>query len=342
MQEKINWFLLQLKALTKGAGIYVSIVCLAGLLILINLIAVPDGKNMRAGVLSLHSLMGDKVIDNLGQKESVFEFIGYESRDELVADVKSGQIECAFVFDEKFDRNFAGGRLKKSVEYLCSPDTTKGEVVCETVYTAIFKEYSEVILQDGDYKLYGDEPDEGRDERIEMLYEKNKQFYEGDSLFSTNFVRVKTATMEEEKKTDILRGMAAFMVFLFMYLSYGKRWSGNDNYRLVLNAKNRLTYDITGGLAVGFVLVFACLIILAGMGKLDGAMDVVNMIAMAIYSAIWISIVCAFMKTKEAFYANMIAISLFFVILSPIFVDLADYLPAIKYIRILIPINLFL
>ena len=101
----------------------------------------PQSDNVTVGIVETDGAHGKEVLQHLTQRESLFSFVMYDSKEALQEDVIAGKLECGFYFSNNFEKKFEHEKLKNSVSYLCTPLTTKGEVARETFYAALFEVY---------------------------------------------------------------------------------------------------------------------------------------------------------------------------------------------------------
>ena len=189
MQEKIIWFWMQLKTCLISPGFYLQHICMVAVVLLAGSISIPDGKNVNSGIYAPAGGYAPEIIENIQASESVFTFHIYDSREKLDSDVAAGRIECGFVFDEYFDEKFESGNIRKAIEYLCSPNTTKGAVIQESVYAAFLRSYSRIILKLADEQVF-DNSDEAR---LQEMLEQNDEYIDSSYLFDTNLIKVDCA-----------------------------------------------------------------------------------------------------------------------------------------------------
>ena len=126
---------------------------------------------------------GEKIVDKLDTKDRIFNVKIYEDVDELKSDILSGKTECGFIFADDFDEMVEKRKLKKTVTYISSIYTTKGEIAKETVYGAFLDNYSEYILEDEYEKIFGEKNDEVMSELLEL----NALYKESSSIFTVDF-----------------------------------------------------------------------------------------------------------------------------------------------------------
>ena len=127
-----NWYFLQLKAWLKRGT---SLLLLASMFFVVwfaGQISMPQSDNVTVGIVETDGTHGKEVLEHLTQRESLFSFVMYDSKEALQEDVIAGKLECGFYFSNNFEKKFEHEKLKNSVSYLCTPLTTKGEVARET------------------------------------------------------------------------------------------------------------------------------------------------------------------------------------------------------------------
>ena len=348
MQEKIIWFWMQLKTCLISPGFYLQHICMVAVVLLAGSISIPDGKNVNAGIYAPAGGYAPEIIENIQASESVFTFHIYDSREKLDSDVAAGRIECGFVFDEYFDEKFESGNIRKAIEYLCSPNTTKGAVIQESVYAAFLRSYSRIILKLADEQVF-DNSDEAR---LQEMLEQNDEYIDSSYLFDTNLIKVDCAEYDagddESEVTahdDSVKGIAGLMIFLIMYMYAGKNLTRRGNIKAALKRSDAVWFDFLGITASGIISVFIMLVIMCfvsrhSTGIWGVAVLSAKPVGFILYSALWITCVTRLMKNRMSYYAGIIVIMVFFLMLCPVFVDLSQYLPAIRYIRILVPLSL--
>ena len=320
----------------------VAVVLLAGS------ISIPDGKNLNAGIYAPAGGYAPEIIENIQASESVFTFHIYDSREKLDSDVAAGRIECGFVFDEYFDEKFESGNIRKAIEYLCSPNTTKGAVIQESVYAAFLRSYSRIILEQADGQVF-DNSDEAR---LEKMLEQNEEYIDSSYLFDTNLIKVDCRDYDDEDdeteaaaNDNSVKGIAGLMIFMMMYMYAGKNLTRRGNIKAALKRSDAVWFDFLGITASGIIPVFIMLVIMCfvsrhSTGIWGVAVLSAKPVGFILYSALWITCVTRLMKNRMSYYAGVIVIMVFFLMLCPVFVDLSQYLPAIRYIRILVPLSL--
>ena len=148
-----------------------------------------------------------------GKTILVFSYIGYisqeipvgnqktlnvtmkEDTEELEQAVEAGELECGFVFDKEFAKQYEEGSFTDSITYVYTPFTTKGMAVRETVYGTVLELYGEKLLQQNQETIVG----QSSEEISAMLADRYEYYLNSDAIFHTEVIYVETdAGMESD------------------------------------------------------------------------------------------------------------------------------------------------
>ena len=149
------YYKLQLKLWLKHRICWLQILFLVLLLLVIGGIHIPDTKNSSIGLVGVTSGITQTIADRLMQKRDVYQFTTYEGTEELEQAVEAGELECGFVFDKEFAKQYEEGSFTDSITYVYTPFTTKGMAVRETVYGTVLELYGEKLLQQNQETIVG-------------------------------------------------------------------------------------------------------------------------------------------------------------------------------------------
>ena len=193
------YYKLQLKLWLKHRICWLQILFLVLLLLVIGGIHVPDAKNSRIGLTGVTSGITQTVADRLLQKSDVYQFTTYEDTEQLEEAVRSGELECGFVFAEDFEKQYEKGSFEDSITYVYTPFTTKGMAVKETVYGTVLELYGEKLLQQNQETIVG----QSSEEASTMLAERYEYYLNSDAIFHTEVIYVETDAGMESCNTPI-------------------------------------------------------------------------------------------------------------------------------------------
>lgn len=191
------YYKLQLKLWLKYRICWLQILFLVLLLLVIGGIHIPDTKNSSIGLASVTSGITQTIADRLMQKRDVYQFTTYEGAEELEQAVEAGELECGFVFDKEFAKQYEEGSFTDSITYVYTPFTTKGMAVRETVYGTVLELYGEKLLQQNQETIVG----QSSEEISAMLADRYEYYLNSDAIFHTEAIYVETdAGMESDLK----------------------------------------------------------------------------------------------------------------------------------------------
>ena len=182
------YYKLQLKLWLKHRICWLQILFLVLLLLVIGGIHIPDTKNSSIGLAGVTSGITQTIADRLMQKSDVYEFVAYETSEELEQAVEAGELECGFVFDKEFAKQYEEGSFTDSITYVYTPFTTKGMAVRETIYGTVLELYGEKLLQQNQETIVG----QSSEEISAMLAERYEYYLNSDAIFHTEVIHVET------------------------------------------------------------------------------------------------------------------------------------------------------
>lgn len=175
--------LLRIKAVMKRPSTWAILISVMLLALVLNSISLPEGENVKVGIVTKESRMAQKIFRDL---ESTYSFIIYEDEEAMEKDVSTGKLECGFVFDEDFDHNVEKGRTKNQIDLVVSNYSTRASAVMETVYAAFLENYSEVLLRE-DFEKNFEGAVSDNEEALEYMLKQNRFYLEGNGIFTIDF-----------------------------------------------------------------------------------------------------------------------------------------------------------
>lgn len=286
------YYKLQLKLWLKYRICWLQILFLVLLLLVIGGIHIPDTKNSSIGLAGVTSGITQTIADRLMQKRDVYQFTTYEGAEELEQAVEAGELECGFVFDKEFAKQYEEGSFTDSITYVYTPFTTKGMAVRETVYGTVLELYGEKLLQQNQETIVG----QSSEEISAMLADRYEYYLNSDAIFHTEVIYVETdAGMESDLRRaepgsdgqngdadwpengkpnhnqnrnqnriagqpadmeKLIRGVISCMIFLTVYLSGAScKEEKNQHFLSILEKGKRRSYECAGMLAAATPMI---------------------------------------------------------------------------------------
>lgn len=246
-----------------------------------------------------------------------------------------------FISPTILEKKFEHEKLKNSVSYLCTPLTTKGEVARETFYAALFEVYGAQMLSARTEQLFGDDANVARD----VLLANYEKYLKGNEVFQVNVEQTEAVeTTEKEKQVFPLHGLVALFLFLIIYVEYGRRFdAGSGKPYLALPAPLGEGFQMMGLLAAGTVPAVAGLVLLLCSGESRGLLrEISAMILLLAACIVWIWIVGKWIQNLTSFTSHMFLLVLINLVFCPVLVDIAAFIPALKFVRYLCPVGIYL
>lgn len=401
------YYKLQLKLWLKHRICWLQILFLVLLLLVIGGIHIPDTKNSSIGLVGVTSGITQTIADRLMQKRDVYQFTTYEGTEELEQAVEAGELECGFVFDKEFAKQYEEGSFTDSITYVYTPFTTKGMAVRETVYGTVLELYGEKLLQQNQETIVG----QSSEEISAMLADRYEYYLNSDAIFHTEVIYVETdAGMESDLRKaepgsdgqngdadwpeigkpnhnqnsnqnsnqnrnhnriagqpadmeNLIRGVISCMIFLTVYLSGAScKEEKNQHFLSILEKGKRRSYECAGMLAAATPMILvgtglSCLTILqsemldaasgAGFVTATGigmviVTEILQMLLLIVVSILFTACTMCIWKKDMGMLSALPVLILLQIIICPVIIDMAVYVPAVKYIRYLCPIAYYL
>lgn len=336
-----HWYFLQLKAWLKRGTSLLLLVSMLFVVWFSGQISMPQSDNVTVGIVETDGAHGKEVLEHLTQRESLFSFVMYDSKEALQEDVIAGKLECGFYFSNNFEKKFEHEKLKNSVSYLCTPLTTKGEVARETFYAALFEVYGAQMLSARTEQLFGDDAKAACD----VLLANNEKYLKGNEVFQVDVEQTEAVeTTEKEKQVFPLHGLVALFLFLNLFVEYGRRFeAGSGKPYLALPAPFGEEFQMLGLLAAGTVPALTGVVLLFCSGEGCGLLrEISAMLLLLAVCIVWIWIVGKWIQNLTGFTSCIFLLVLINLLFCPVFVDIAAFIPALKFVRYLCPVGIYL
>lgn len=341
MQKILIWYQLFLKRYAKKRSTWIQLAVLALLAGSMFAIHLPDGTNMTAGLCTSGSLAGGQILAQLKNSQSAFSFVEYESEEQLETAVKNGTVECGFWVEPDLEERMSDGKLDGSIHYICTPMTSKGEVMKETFYAAFFKVYSDELLKSKEEPFFGEKSKTCEQEWLEQNHKRQ----EDGSVFQVQYLTVES---ENQKHTDTnvypVQGTIAILVLLTLFLGRGRRLeAGGMAVENALPKTERIRYECTDILASGTYSMIAGLLLVIVSPRSHGVwQEITAMLVFAVFAVIWVWLLGKTVHHVEGLISGAFCILVINVLICPVYFDLSNYIPAVKYIKYISSVGLYL
>lgn len=344
MKKYINWYMLWLKLYSKRASTWVQLLGMLFLLLILSAVRLPDKENLKVGISGAQGEYGRRILEGLLTDESLFDFYQYGDEEALKRDILSGKLECGFLFHQDFEEKVEKGEYRRTITYMANPLSVKGKVVKETVYAQFFAVYSEEILKQKEGDIFSKEDEE----RTRKLIRLKQEYADSGAVFQLEILQEKIQEkMEKESlspKVYPLRGITGLLIFLLMLLSQGRKFIPRQ-YRVdkALNPTERFFFGGLQKLAAGTLPALAGWVMLLFLGESRGILREGGMLLLLLVSgSIWIMVMEKGWKKETSFVAATLVITLACLLICPIWIDVAEMIPSMNYLRLLFPVGIYL
>lgn len=342
MEKFITWYGLLLKTWIKRKSSWLQ---LAGMVLVVLLIAgihIPDTNNTVIGLCNRDGAFAEDVIKKLQDGESVFQFVVYEDEERMQEAVIRGELESGFVFKKGLAKSLEQGKRKNLITFIITPLTTKGAVAKETVFAAFLERYSQEILLEQEEQVFGKESDE----ISKALLEKNQEYLNSDELFRIDFeeVAANSSEVEEGAETFPVRGMLVLLIFVMILIEHGKKFEQKDcAVEKALTGSEKVYFEFLRYLSAATIPAFAGIVLLAGTGS--GTLFLKEVLAMMLFVVIlgvWMVLVGKLFRNGTTYASWIMTLVIGNLLLCPVFVNAAEYVPALGYLNCIFPMGIYL
>lgn len=339
MSKILVWYVLLLKMYIKKRSTWIQV---CGMILLVGMVLslhVPDAENRKAGFLVSKDAAAELLLKYL-QEESEFTFVTYDSLEQLETDVKNGSIECGFWIEKHLEERLSQGNWKGCIHYISTPFTVKGEVMKESVYAAFFRVYSDKLLESRETLFFEDSSEK---RRIRWLT-RSHELWEEKQVFQAEYREVPTAYEKKVYRVYPLQGMVGLYLLLVLLLSQGKRFEPSGRaVEKAMTESERFWYTCDEILAAGTVSVLSGLLLVLCSPVSRGVLQEITAMALfLVWALLWVQMLGRLLRSMEGLMSVLLCVIAVNLLICPVFIDLSQYVPAIRYIKCISPLGLYL
>lgn len=338
MQKTLKRFCILLKNNLLSKTFYITVI-----LMFIGCISIKEYQNninnapKVCGIYEKDSnTFNDKLSDVLTCKN---EFLHYDNYDSLVKDIKCEKICCGFVLQgniEDFNPKTYEGY---SVNYISTNRLKEAEAFKEMFFDCFLNEYNNILIT-----YFSREIIENSSEEIENnIIDLKEQYMNSERLFSVSLKYIDSDNEEHLPLVYPIKGVIATCIFLaalFTGLSFY-----SDETKVILNT---FVYSERTGAKVLYLLSFILPIAVFGLvfqlifDRGNAWENIIRLIVLIIYSVLWTMFVQYIFKKSKTYSALIFTIIPLIFLMCPIIINAETYIPALKYIKYIIPVSVYL
>lgn len=281
--------------------------------------------------------------DSLTSHNGIIKFLSYDSVYELENDVRSGTLECAYIFSDDFYKSITDGSNRKVIELIESPENAISILSNVVILATVMENMAEhMLIKDVDSRNFFAGITEAD---LESLRDTYKLYASNGSTFSFDYNALydeytgssKTININDYLVTPV-KGIVAIFVFIIA-LTGGISWYKDKAGATYAN----IPLTKLPAMKLLVITIPVCMAAIAGYISLlmAGICDnpLRELYVMAVYSMICIAFTYILTTIiNENFFSALIPVFILgSVICCPIFFNLANIIPAMKVLQ-----NIFL
>lgn len=267
------------------------------------------------------------VVDDLKSQKSDYSFVVAKSEDDIFNDVKHAKAQCGYILEENQVELALSGTVDKNVILVERMGSAKTDIVNELFYGAYFKEYAKF------YSHSFFEEETGPD-----VYQHFNKIYDiGMQKMMDNFSVEKVTVDKPVSSEDYVRNILAVIVCLWGFAGVSKFISDKNNGILIpVPTNKRFIFRV-----LYFEVEFEMLapIMLAGIWLQKCHKGFIYETAAIIIYMLAITIMCVIssyiFRRRLTVLCILPIITIVYVIVCPVFFNLANYFPIINVLRYL-------
>ena len=339
MKKSLTWCRILGKRQLKRPSIIVVLLCMVILAFSLRLMS----KDVTASILVGYVSNDTAIQESLNNHNGIISFKEYTSADSLKESVSAGSIQCGYIFNDDFSDRLLNGETKNLVELIDTPENIISMLSNLVVLATVMDTMSmEILVED----VLNQEAFIGiTDEDIASLKNYYQLYSSNGSTFSFDYNALYEDYTGSSNSINIfsylvtpVRGIVAIFVFIIALtsgLSWYKDKNCNTYANIPLNKRPLLKL-----LNISIPTVIAMLtgyfsLLLAGICD-NYLHEIFTMLAYGLLCIIFAYILSSIVN--EYIYCGLIPVFILgSIICCPIFINLANIIPAIKYLQ-----NIFL
>lgn len=258
----------------------------------------------------------------------MFEFIAFDSIDEMINQVEKGELECAYLIPINLYDDLFNGEKKNRAMVFTSPSTTLSKVATEAIYSMLYTGISRQALTDYFFSRSAIAKNLEFPQDVSAIEEIYHTFLTNGSTFDFEYVNAPEDFQPANVSIALspLRGLFALLILLAALVGAFDFYKEAEN-PIFARKKVRLAYIMVPTIFCGIDAVI-CLAFTSFFQNVF-----YEIAAMMLYCALCIifTIILTNIIKKQAIYYACLPIFLFAcLLLSPILFDFSAFLPVLK------------
>ena len=156
-------------------------------------------------------------VTQLKDKEGYIKFLVYDNKDEMIEDVETKKLECAYIFPADFKERLDNYKIKKCITCIESPSTILSSLSDEVVFAGVIGEYGKNIAVDFAKEnniVVGDGTN-----NVESIARNYDKFNTPEKTFSIDYKYIETNEgssdrIKDKTTTYVIHGIVSVLILI--------------------------------------------------------------------------------------------------------------------------------
>lgn len=311
--------LISIKRLCKMPAFVIALLLMPVIAYSIRNFTYLENKGITVGIFATGE-MGKAVSEDLLSKDYVVKFQNYDDIEKMKEDVEFKNIECGYIFEDKFEQGFNKRDLNRSIGCITSNSSVLHKMINEVIYSSVITKLSPEIAND--YLKEKELPFSS--------YVNYKKYMESDNLFAVDTVYVDSPQIAAKKIFTVSNVVALYTMLGVVLLSV----------TAVRDRKKGLRISGYYGIFAGCMLFTVFSLISSGIaGELSQETALKFIVYMFMLSGF--SYVLSALRKEEIIFGFLPVLAVTGVVLSPVFIDTGTYLKILEPLQYLYAVTYF-
>ncbi len=269
--------------------------------------------------------------NKLAKETGGFVFVICDSQEELIHHVSSGKFDCGFILPDGYTETFVNVKTENKLKMYTSPSSMFQYIALEKLYGNMLEIYAPLMTNQYISANFGESYDDYINEQFDKYMNNNAVFtinVTGNHRFTTAKQKLNTFPAYE------LIGLLIFICSLLGVLNYMKDESCHSYDRL--SSGNKLIYciiNIAAGVIPAALISSVTLIIYDS--SINAPKLLLHMLAYMVICILYSLIYRLIFKKYAVYQAVLPIIITLALLLTPTFINITEYVPALKYLSML-------
>lgn len=274
----------------------------------------------------------------INSQSDAVSFYMADSKDELKASILSGKTDCGYVFKENLYERLSNHRLKNSIVAYNSPASIVSSLSNEMVFSAVFCSFSKPHAIDF---ANSDELLSKYNDNNEFISKRYDYYINGAATFHVEFksLEANLDNIEVKATTFPLRGVLSLLILISAMMGSVRFMMDNENGIFISRPQAFVIYC-----RIMYVFIPCVLFSTSSLVCLYISGNTLNIgteiLALLLYAALvfTLSIIATLILRKSFILIAIIPIMVIgCLLICPIFIDLSNLLPFVKFVKRLLP-----